>query len=77
MSDKKHFTEDDRKESKGAPMDNPEQYKTDKETLTEMHEEEMNVDTIPLEDLKQEQQEEKNPRETKSDSSSEEKYPGF
>ncbi|RLQ90449.1 hypothetical protein [Planomicrobium sp. Y74] len=77
MSDKKHFTEEDRKESKGAPMDNPEQYKTDKETLTEMHEEEMNVDTIPLEDLKQEQQEENNPRKTKSDSSSEEKFPGF
>lgn len=75
MSDKKHFTEEDREERKGAAMDNPEQYKTDKETLTEMHEEEMNVDTIPLEDLKQEQQEEKNPRATKNNSSSEEKYP--
>ncbi|WP_033541660.1 hypothetical protein [Planococcus sp. CAU13] len=75
MSDKKHFTEDDREERKGASMDNPEQYKTDKESLTEMHEEEMNVDTIPLEDLKQEQQEEKNPRDTKSNSSSEEKFP--
>lgn len=74
MSDKKHFTEDDREERKGASMDNPEQSKTDKESLTEMHEEEMNVDTIPLEDLKQEQQEEKNPRDTKSNSSSEEKY---
>lgn len=74
MSDKKHFTEDDRKDPKGAPMDNPEQSKTDKESLSEMHEEEMNVDTIPLEDLKQEQQEEKNPRDTKSNSSSEEKY---
>ncbi|MFC3210337.1 MULTISPECIES: hypothetical protein [Planomicrobium] len=76
MSDKKHFTEDDRKERTGAPMDNPEQSKTDKESLSEMHEEEMNVDTIPLEDLKQEQQEEKNPRETKSDSSSEDKFSG-
>ncbi|WP_203332046.1 hypothetical protein [Planococcus beigongshangi] len=74
MSDKKHFTEGDREERKGASMDNPEQSKTDKESLTEMHEEEMNVDTIPLEDLKQEQQEEKNPRDTKSNSSSEEKY---
>ena len=76
MSDKKHFTEDDRKERTCAPMDNPEQSKTDKESLSEMHEEEMNVDTIPLEDLKQEQQEEKNPRETKSDSSSEDKFSG-
>lgn len=76
MADKKHFTEDDRKDSKGAPMDNPEQSKTDKESLFDMHEEEMNVDAIPLEDLKQEQREEKNPRETKSNSSSEEKNPG-
>lgn len=74
MSDKKHFTEDDREERKGPHMDNPEQSKTDKESLSEMHEEEMNVDTIPLEDLKQEQQEEKNPRATKNNSSSEEKY---
>lgn len=76
MSDKKHFTEEDREERKGAPMDNPEQSKTDKESLSEMHEEEMNVDTIPLEDLKQEQLEEKDPRGTKSNSSSEEKNPG-
>ena len=76
MLDKKHFTEDDRKERTGAPMDNPEQSKTDNESLSEMHEEEMNVDTIPLEDLKQEQQEEKNPRETKSDSSSEDTFSG-
>lgn len=76
MSDKKHFTEDDRKKRKGAPMDNPEQSKTDKESLSDMHEEQMNVDSIPLEDLKQEQREEKNPRETKSNSSSEEKNPG-
>lgn len=75
MPDKKHFTEEDREERKGASMDNPEQYKTDKESLTEMHEEEMNVDTLPLEDLKQEQLEEKNPRDTKSNSSSEEKFP--
>lgn len=74
MSDKKHFTEDDREEPRGPFMDNPEQSKTDKESLSEMHEEEMNVDTIPLEDLKQEQQEEKNPRATKNNSSSEEKY---
>lgn len=77
MSDKKHFTEDDREERKGSSMDNPEQYKTDKETLVEMHEEELNVDAIPLEDLKQDQQDEKNPRKTKDDSSSEEKYSGL
>lgn len=75
MADKKHFTEEDRKENRGVPMDNPEQFKTDKESINEMHEEQMNVDSIPLEDLKQEQEEEKNPRQTKKNSSSEEKFP--
>lgn len=77
MSDKKdHFTEDDRKARTGRPMDNPEQFKTDKKSISEMHEEELNVDSIPMEDLKQEQRGEKNPRDTKDNSSSEEKYPG-
>ncbi|WP_298824000.1 hypothetical protein [uncultured Planococcus sp.] len=75
MSDKKPFKEEDRNISDGGPMDNPEQYKTDKKTLTEMHEEEMNVDTIPMEDLKQEKREEKDKRGTKNSSSSEEKFP--
>lgn len=75
MSDKKSFDQEDRKTRDGASMDNPEQSKTDKKSLSEMHEEEMNVDTIPIEDLKQEQQEEKNPRATKDNSSSEEKFP--
>ncbi|WP_394122134.1 hypothetical protein [Planococcus donghaensis] len=75
MSDKKPFKEEDRNTSDGGPMDNPEQYKTDKKTLTEMHEEEMNVDTIPMEDLKQEKREEKDKRGTKNSSSSEEKFP--
>lgn len=75
MSDKRPFKEEDRNISDGGPMDNPEQYKTDKKTLTEMHEEEMNVDTIPMEDLKQEKREEKDKRGTKNSSSSEEKFP--
>lgn len=75
MPDKKPFDETDRENRKGPAMDNPEQFKTDKESLSEMHEEQMNVDSIPMEDLKQEQREEDNPRETKDNSSSEEKYP--
>ncbi|MGH2316791.1 hypothetical protein ACRC6Q_03435 [Planococcus sp. SE5232] len=75
MSDKRPFKEEDRNISDGGPMDNPEQYKTDKKTLTEMHEEEMNVDSIPMEDLKQEKREEKDKRGTKNSSSSEEKFP--
>ncbi|ANU14156.1 hypothetical protein B481_0813 [Planococcus halocryophilus Or1] len=67
--------EQERKSSDHASMDNPEQYKTDKKTLTEMHEEEMHVDPIPMEDLKQEKREEKDKRGTKDSSSSEEKFP--
>ncbi|MGD6841708.1 hypothetical protein ACQCVH_04225 [Bacillus infantis] len=55
-------------------MDNPEQFKTDKESIYDKFKEEQNVDTIPLEDLKQEQHEEKMGRNTKDNSSSEEKY---
>ena len=75
MSDKKPFNEEDRQTRDGAPMDNPEQFKTDKKSLSEMYEEEMNVDSIPMEDLKQEKLEEKNKRATKNNSSSEEKFP--
>ncbi|ANU27353.1 hypothetical protein [Planococcus versutus] len=72
MSDKKSLDQDKRE---GASMDNPEQYKTDKKTLTEMHEEELTVDAIPMEDLKQEKREEGDKRGTKNSSSSEEKFP--
>lgn len=75
MAEKDRFNEKERKSRDGAPMDNPEQVKTDKETMTEMHEEEMNVDSIPLEDLKQDMKDEKNPRDTKDDSASDEKHP--
>lgn len=75
MSDKRPFNKEDRNISDGGPMDNPEQYKTDKKTITEMHKEEMTVDTIPMEDLKQEKREESDKRGTKSNSSSEEKFP--
>ena len=76
MTDKKPFKEEDRENREGAPMDNPEQFKTDKKTMHEMFKEEETVDSIPLEDLKQEQEEESKPRATKENSSSEEKYPG-
>lgn len=54
--------------------DNPEQYQTEKESLLDLHEEEQTVDPIPMEDLNMEKQEEKNKDQTKSNSSSEEKY---
>lgn len=63
------------KEPNKAPAhDNPEQYPTEKESLLDQYEEEQTVDPIPLEDLNMEQQEEKNKDQTKSNSSTEEKY---
>lgn len=72
---KKVFTQQDRNDADGPYMDNPENLKTDKESIYDMHEDMQNVDPIPLEDLKMEEREEKNHHATKSNSSSEEKYP--
>lgn len=67
---------DGKREKKAVPsMDNPEQFTTDNQSIQDMFEEEQNVDTIALEDLKQNMQDEANPRSTKDNSSSEEKYP--
>lgn len=74
--DKKVFTEKDRKDAKGGYMDNPENIKTDKESIYDMHEDMQTVDAIPLEDVKLEAEEERHKRETKDRSSSEEKYEG-
>lgn len=74
LPDKKPL-EEEREKRTGAPMDNAEQFKTDQKTMHDMFKEEETVDAIPLEDLKQDMEDEGNPRETKDDSSSEEKYP--
>lgn len=74
--DKKVFTEKDRKDAEGGYMDNPENLKTDKESIYDMHEDMQTVDAIPLEDVRMEEQEERHHRETKDRSSSEEKYDG-
>lgn len=76
MSKKKPFTEQDRKDADGPYMDNPEHLRTDKESIYDMHEDMKNVDSIPLEDLKMEEREEKVHHDTKSNSSSEDKSPG-
>ncbi|MGK7376631.1 hypothetical protein ACSFXN_02245 [Planococcus sp. 1R117A] len=75
MSDKKPFNEENRETRDSRPMDNPEQIKTDKETMHEMFKEEQTVDAIPLEDLKQNMEDEENKRSTKDNSASEEIYP--
>ncbi|MFC0236349.1 hypothetical protein [Fictibacillus phosphorivorans] len=64
---------EEKKKQKGK-MDNPEQYKTNQQSLFDKFESEQNVDPIPMEDLKQEKREEKDKKGTKDSSSSEEKY---
>lgn len=57
-------------------MDNPEQIDTNKESMYDKFKEEQTVDSIPLEDLKIEQEGEKRPHHTQDTSSSEKKFPG-
>jgi len=75
MVNKKPFNEHNRKDADGPYMDNPENMKTDKESIYDMHEDMKFVDAIPIEDVKMEEKEEENRHDTKSNSSSAEKYP--
>ncbi|NGZ78221.1 hypothetical protein [Saccharibacillus alkalitolerans] len=62
-------------DNRQGPHDHAEQYPTGNESLFDMHESEMNVDPLPMEDISMEQQEEKNKDGTrKSRSSSDDKY---
>lgn len=72
---KKVFTERDRNDAEGPYMDNPENLKTDKESIYDMHEDMQTVDSIPLEDVRLENVEEDRPEMTKHSSSSEQKFP--
>lgn len=76
MNKKKPFTERDRKDAEGRYMDNPENLRTDKESIYDMHEDMKFVDVIPLEDARLEIEENKVHRDSKSKSSSVEKFPG-
>jgi hypothetical protein len=55
-------------------QDHPEQNKTEHESMLDRYEQEQTVDPIPMQDLNMEAQEEKNKDQTKSNSSTEEKY---
>jgi len=66
---------DNRKEADGRFMDNPEGVKSDKISIFDMHEDMQTVDTISIEDLRLNLEDEKNPTHTKDRSSSEERYP--
>ncbi|MFD2613362.1 hypothetical protein [Paenibacillus gansuensis] len=59
---------------KQGKRDNPEQLPSDKPSLHDLFQSEQHVDPIPLEDLKLEQEEEKDKEGTKHRSSSERKY---
>jgi hypothetical protein len=67
---------DDNKDKKlqDNNRDHPEQYPTENPSLFDLHESEKHVDPIPMEDLKLEQQEEKDKEATKQRSSSDKKY---
>ncbi|GHH98888.1 hypothetical protein [Neobacillus kokaensis] len=55
-------------------MDSPEQYPTENESIFDKFKSEQTVDPIPVEDLREEQLEEKAKHESKKTSSSEKKY---
>ncbi|MCM3628459.1 hypothetical protein M3194_13920 [Paenibacillus glycanilyticus] len=68
----------DRRHEQQGKRDNPEGIPTDKESLFDKFASERTVDPIPVEDQTIEQQDEKNKKRTKDDSSSERKYrPGI
>lgn len=67
------MTEPKRKAT-GDMRDHPEQYPTDRESLFDRFESEQNVDSLPVEDLTLEQQEERDKDQTKHRSSSDAKY---
>ncbi|MDT0122498.1 hypothetical protein Q9R46_07600 [Paenibacillus sp. RRE4] len=54
--------------------DHLEQHKTEHESMLDQFEQEQTVDPIPMQDLNMKAQEEKNKDQTKSNSSTEEKY---
>ncbi|KXH83775.1 hypothetical protein [Sporosarcina sp. HYO08] len=76
MERKRVFTADDRKDADGPYMDNPENLRSAKESIYDMHEDMQTVDAIPLEDKRLELEEEKIHYDTKTRSSTIEKFPG-
>lgn len=70
------MAEEKKERLQNGKMDNPDQMKTDQESIYDKFESEQTVDSIPLEDLRMEQEEEKDKHATKNNSSSEEKFPG-
>lgn len=65
----------DKVQNQAGKRDNAEQYPTENESLFDRFQSEQTVDSIPVEDLKLEQQEEKDGEATKRSSSSQNAYP--
>ncbi len=72
--EKKQIEQNQQDNHREGALDHPEQYPTENESLFDMHEEEQNVDPLPMEDIGMEQQEEKDKDATKQRSSSPDKY---
>ncbi|MEJ8307214.1 hypothetical protein [Saccharibacillus sacchari] len=72
--EKKQHEQNQQDQNREGAHDHPEQYPTENESLFDMHEEEQNVDPLPMEDIRMEQQEEKDKDATKQRSSSNDKY---
>lgn len=65
----------ERNNIKGHISDNPDAVKTNKKSIFDQDEGMQTVDPIPVEELNEKVKDEKNKRETKTSSSSEERYP--
>ncbi len=69
--------ENDKAENlKEGPLDTPDEVKSDKESIYDKDPEMQTVDPIPMEELNQQVEDEKQNHHTKDTSSSEERYPG-
>ncbi|TQR20584.1 hypothetical protein [Psychrobacillus vulpis] len=64
-----------RKDAQGRFLDNPDGVRTTKESLFDMHEDMQTVDSIPVEELNIQIQDEQYHHHTKNRSLSEERYP--
>ncbi|MCQ4085258.1 hypothetical protein [Saccharibacillus sp. JS10] len=72
--EKKQLEQNQDDRNREGALDHPEQYPTENESLFDMHESEKNVDALPIEDIRLEQEEEKDKDGTKQRSSSNDKY---
>ncbi|MEK3952293.1 MULTISPECIES: hypothetical protein [Psychrobacillus] len=73
---KKHPTDKEKQDISGRIMDNPDLLNTEKESIFDTDEDMKTVDPIPVEELNEKVKDEKNKRNTKSTSASEDRFPG-